>query len=148
MLKKSFILAIDQGTTSSRVLVINNDCKVVGYAQREFEQITPKVGWVEHDPEAIWQSVVTCMEEVRHKFNLSSENVSAIGITNQRETTVAFSPTTGKPYHNALVWLDQRTTQVVNEMTAKNGGNVDAYRMDCGLPINTYFSAIKMRWLL
>lgn len=145
---RSYILAIDQGTTSSRVLVIDKNLKVVDHAQREFEQITPRVGWVEHDPEKIWESVVTCLQEMRKKHDLSSANVKAIGITNQRETTVAFSRSTGKPYHNALVWLDQRTSSVVNEMKEKNGGNVDAYRLDCGLPINTYFSAVKMRWLL
>jgi glycerol kinase len=105
-ISKSFILAIDQGTTSSRVLVIDHNLKVVDYAQREFQQITPKVGWVEHDPEAIWSSVTECLQEMRAKHNLSKANVEAIGITNQRETTVAFSRKTGKPYHNAIVWLD------------------------------------------
>ena len=103
---------------------------------------------MEHDPEEIWQSVVYCLDQVCERNKLTKDNVRSIGITNQRETTVAFSRTTGKPYHNALVWLDQRTAHIVAAFKHKNNGNADAYRNVCGLPINTYFSAVKMRWLL
>ena len=88
------------------------------------------------------------MNEVCERNGLTSKEVKAIGITNQRETTVAFDKNTGQVYHNAIVWLDQRTTGVVDEMKKKNGGDADAYRETCGLPINTYFSAQKMKWLL
>lgn len=129
-------------------MVIDNELKIVDKAQRDITQISPKVGWVEHNPEEIWEKTKQCLHEVAERMDLSRENVSSIGITNQRETTVAFSKSKGTPYHNALVWLDQRTTGVVDEMKAKTGGDVDAYRKVCGLPINTYFSAVKMKWLL
>ena len=92
--------------------------------------------------------MIACLNEVCQRNDLSSENVKAIGITNQRETTLAFDKKTGEHLHNAIVWLDQRTAGVVDEMKAKNNGNVDVYREDCGLPINTYFSAQKMKWIL
>ena len=88
------------------MLVIDRELKVVDYAQREFQQITPQPGWVEHDPEVIFETVKVCLQELTAKHNLGKHNVRAVGITNQRETTVAFSKKTGKPYHNALVWLD------------------------------------------
>jgi glycerol kinase len=145
---ESCILAIDQGTTSSRVLVFDHDLKVLDVASREHKQISAKPGWVEHDPEEIFNNVVECLNEVCQRRGLSASNVKAIGITNQRETTVAFDRETGQPLHNAIVWLDQRTAGVVAEMKAKNKGDADAYREVCGLPINTYFSAQKMKWLL
>jgi len=130
------------------VLVIDHELRVVDSASREFTQITPHPGWVEHNPEEIFETVRACLNEVTAKHSLGKHNVRAIGITNQRETTVAFSRKSGKPYHNALVWLDQRTLGVVNEIKAKHNGNSDVFRPICGLPINTYFSAVKMRWLL
>lgn len=142
------MLAIDQGTTSSRVLVFDHDLKVVDVEAREHKQISSKPGWVEHDPEEIFGNVLACLEGVCSRNGLSSANVKAIGITNQRETTIAFDRETGQALHNAIVWHDSRTASVVEEMKQKNGGNVDAYRADCGLPINTYFSAQKMKWLL
>jgi glycerol kinase len=120
------------------VLVIDHNLKVLDIAQREHKQISSKPGWVEHDPEQIYNNVVECLKEVHSRNNL---DVKAVGITNQRETTVAFDRVSGKPFHNAIVWLDQRTAGVVEEMKKKNGGNADAYRELCGLPINTYFSA-------
>ena len=137
----SCILAIDQGTTSSRVLVIDHDLKVVAIAARDHEQISQKPGWVEHNPEEIYNNVVSCLEEVCNRNGLTSENIKSIGITNQRETTVAFESNTGKVLSNAIVWLDQRTAGVVAKMKEKNNGNADCYRETCGLPINTYFSA-------
>ena len=122
--------------------------EVVDIVAREHKQISVKPGWVEHDPEEIYQNVLQCLVEVCQRNKLTAEIVKGIGITNQRETTVAFDRKTGKHLHNAIVWLDQRTTGVVEEMKAKNDGNADAYRLDCGLPINTYFSAQKMKWLV
>jgi glycerol kinase len=117
-------------------------------AQYEHDQVSARPGWVDHVPEDIYTNVKQCLIDVCKKNNLTSENVKAIGITNQRETTVAFDKKTGKSLANAIVWLDQRTTNVVEKMKKKNNGNADAYRLDCGLPINTYFSAQKMKWLL
>ncbi|CDW76220.1 glycerol kinase [Stylonychia lemnae] len=136
------------GTTSSRVLVINHNLKVLDVEQREHQQIALHPGWNEHDPEAIYSNVVICLEEVSKRNNLSSQNVKAIGITNQRETVVAFDRETGKALYNAIVWNDKRTSDVVKQFSDKNNGNLDVYREVCGLPINTYFSAVKMRWLL
>lgn len=122
-------------------MVFDKDLKVVDVEAREHKQISSKPGWVEHDPEEIFGNVLECLEGVCSRNGLSSANVKAIGITNQRETTIAFDRETGKALHNAIVWHDSRTTSVVEEMKQKNGGNIDAYRADCGLPINTYFSA-------
>jgi len=110
---ESCILAIDQGTTSSRVLVVDHDLNVLDSAQREHKQISPKPGWVEHDPEEIFRMVIECLKEVCERNGLTKDNVKALGITNQRETTTAFDKKTGKPYHNSLVWLDQRTSGIV-----------------------------------
>eukprot|EP00347_Sterkiella_histriomuscorum_P018516 403345212 len=145
---QSYILTIDQGTTSSRVLLINHDLKVLDIEAREHQQISQHPGWNEHDPEAIYSNVVICLEEIAKRNNLNASNIAAIGITNQRETIVAFDRETGKALNNAIVWNDKRTSGVVKELVERNGGNVDVYRETCGLPINTYFSAVKMRWLL
>ena len=143
-----YVLAIDQGTTSSRVLLIDHDLKVIDSANREHAQITAQPGWVEHDPEEIYARVLECLTEVVARNSLTANNLKAIGITNQRETTVAFSRSTGKPFYNAIVWLDQRTAGIVKEVKERHGGSVDMFRTECGLPVNTYFSAVKMRWLL
>ena len=127
---------------------MDHDLKIIDSASREHEQISQKPGWVEHDPTEIFNKVIECLKEVCDRNGLSKANVKALGITNQRETTTAFDKKTGVPYYNSIVWMDQRTTGVVKKMVEKNNGNVDAYRQDCGLPINTYFSAQKMRWLL
>lgn len=145
---KHCILAIDQGTTSSRVLVINENLNVVGSASRDVENMSPQPGHVSQDPEKIYDGIVECLKEVCQKYGLSAENVKAIGITNQRETTVAFDRVTGKKFADTLVWLDKRTAGVVKEMKDKAGGDVDKHRPVCGLPLNTYFSAVKMKWLL
>lgn len=142
------VISIDAGTTGVRSFAVDEAGTPLGFAYREFTQFFPQPGWVEHDPEEIYSNVVHCLNEVCERNKLSATNVRSIGITNQRETTVAFDRATGKHFHNAIVWLDQRTSGVVEKMLAKNGGNADAYREDCGLPINTYFSAQKMKWLL
>jgi len=103
---------------------------------------------VEHDPNQIYLSVIDCIYELQKKHSLTKANVKAIGITNQRETTVAFNAKSGQSLSNAIVWLDSRTQGVVKEMTQLAGGDKDAYRKDVGLPINTYFSAVKMKWML
>jgi len=130
------------------VLGITPDLKVASVAQYSHEQISTKPGWVEHDPQAIYSNVIRCLKEVIKDLDITAENVRGIGITNQRETTVAFNSLTGLPLHNALVWLDKRTSDIVDEIKAKHSGDVDMWREDCGLPVNTYFSAVKMRWLL
>ena len=128
--------------------MIDQHLKVLDSAQREHEQKCSQPGWCEHDPNEIYDNVVWCLNEVVQKNNLEGR-VRAIGITNQRETTVAFDRTTGEPLNNAIVWLDKRTDGVVKEMTTRySRTEQELLRERCGLPINTYFSALKMRWLL
>jgi glycerol kinase len=149
--EKSYILTIDQGTTSSRVLMIDHNLKVIDVEQREHRQIALHPGWCEHDPEEIFANVKECIEVISARNNLSKENVKAIAITNQRETVVPIDRTTGKALHNAIVWLDKRTAVVVakfEEKLKKEGKDLNAYREICGLPVNTYFSGVKMRWLI
>ncbi|HTX50208.1 MAG TPA: glycerol kinase GlpK [Caulobacteraceae bacterium] len=141
-----FIAAIDQGTTSSRCMLFDADGAAVAAAQKEHRQIYPRPGWVEHDPEEIWANVQEVVAAVLAKANASASDVAAIGITNQRETTVVWDRATGRPIHNALVWQDTRTDKLVAEL----GGEVgqDRFRAACGLPLATYFSGPKLRWLL
>lgn len=113
---KDCVLAIDQGTTSSRVLVVDHDLKILDSASREHEQISPKPGWVEHKPEEIYGNILECLQEVCQRNNLDSSNVKAIGITNQRETTIPIDRESGSSLHNGIVWLDQRTAGVVDRM--------------------------------
>ena len=113
---KGCILSIDQGTTSSRALLLNHDLKVIDSASREHAQISPKPGWVEHNPEEILGNIIQCLQEICQKNNLDATKVKAIGITNQRETTIAMNRSTGKSLHNGIVWLDQRTAGVVEKM--------------------------------
>lgn len=105
-------------------------------------------GWCEHDPEEIYTAVKECIEVLCERNKLSPANVKALGITNQRETVVAIDRTTGKALHNAIVWLDKRTSVIVKQFEEKHKGDVNIYRPVCGLPINTYFSGVKMKWLL
>ncbi len=142
----SYIGAIDQGTTSSRFIVFDRSGSIVSTAQKEHEQIYPKPGWVEHDPEEIWhrtEEVITTAMEAR---GLRPGDLAAIGITNQRETTVVWHRKTGKPVYNAIVWQDTRVAPAVAEFAA-NGGQ-DRYRATTGLPLATYFSGLKIRWIL
>ena len=143
-----YILTVDQGTTSSRVLMIDHNLKVVDIEQREHKQISLHPGWCEHDPEEIYANVKECIEVICARNSLSKANVQALGITNQRETVVAVDRTTGKALHNAIVWLDKRTSVIVKHFEEKLGGNLNAYREICGLPVNTYFSGVKMKWLI
>lgn len=128
--------------------MVDHDLRVVDLEQREHRQISLHPGWCEHDPEEIFAQVKVCMETICKRNELSSADVKGIAITNQRETVVAIDRTTGKPLHNAIVWLDKRTSGIVKQFEEKHGGDMNVYRGICGLPINTYFSAVKMRWLL
>src|SRR5580704_2409578 len=141
------LLAIDQGTTSTRALLFDPSGTVKHIARRELRQIYPEPGWVEHDPEEIWQSVVaTCREAVAAAESHALGPIAAIGITNQRETTVLWERASGKPVHNAIVWQDRRTTELCEEWRAQGLAGMVAERT--GLVIDPYFSASKIRWLL
>jgi len=140
-----FVGAIDQGTSSTRFLVLDAAGKVVSSAQREHRQIYPAAGWVEHDPEEIWQRTKEVIREAMAKLDLSPSDLATVGVTNQRETVVAWNRTTGKPYHNAIVWNCARTASLARRFAAEFG--VDSLRSVTGLPINSYFSALKMVWL-
>jgi len=140
------ILAIDQGTTSSRAIVFNKRLAVAGVAQKEFRQYFPKPGWVEHDPEEIWKSVVsTCRAAIR-KAGLKPADIAAIGITNQRETALVWNRKTGKPIHRAIVWQDRRTTEMCEDL--RRAGHETEITARSGLLIDPYFSGTKITWLL
>ena len=140
-----YILAIDQGTTSSRVIIYDKIGAIIAQAQEEFPQYFPKPGWVEHDPLEIWRSVERSIQKVLTK--VSPRSIAAIGITNQRETTVVWDRQTGKPIHNALVWQCRRTASRCDELN-KNKKLARRIQQKTGLPIDAYFSATKIEWLL
>ena len=142
----SYIGAIDQGTTSSRFIVFDRSGRIVSTAQKEHEQIYPKPGWVEHDPEEIWRRTEGVIQEAMEARGLRPEDLAAIGITNQRETTVVWHKKSGKPIYNAIVWQDTRVAPMVAEFSAQGGQ--DRYRGNTGLPLATYFSGLKIRWIL
>ena len=142
----AYIAAIDQGTTSSRCILFDEAGQIVASAQKEHRQIFPRPGWVEHDAEEIWANVQEVMAGALAKLNLSPRDIAAIGITNQRETTVLWDRATGKPIHNAIVWQDTRTDKLVTEIGGAPGQ--DRFRAQTGLPLATYFSGPKIRWLL
>ena len=141
-----YVAAIDQGTTSTRCMIFTKDGKVVSVDQREHQQIFPRPGWVEHDPDEIWQRTQGVVRGALEKANATTSDLAAVGITNQRETTVVWNRKTGKPVYNAIVWQDTRTDQLVNQF-AKDGGQ-DRFREKVGLPLATYFSGPKIRWIL
>jgi glycerol kinase len=142
----NYIGAIDQGTTSTRFIVFDRSGGVISVAQKEHQQIYPNPGWVEHNPEEIWQRTREVIAEAMAKGKLRPSDLAAIGITNQRETTVLWDRRTGKPVANALVWQDTRVADYVSEF-AKAGGQ-DRFRAKTGLPLTTYFSGLKIRWIL
>ncbi|KAG0750379.1 hypothetical protein G6F57_002410 [Rhizopus arrhizus] len=156
MTKKQFIGSIDQGTTSTRFVIFDQDGRVITYHQKEFEQHYLHPGWVEHDPHDILASVDTCIEHAIRKLSIlgyEASTVSCIGITNQRETTVAWDSETGQPLCPAIVWSDGRTSNTVKELASqkhlpKEKQNANALKDICGLPLATYFSAVKLRWML
>ena len=142
----NYIGAIDQGTTSTRFIVFDRSGGVISSAQKEHEQIYPNPGWVEHHPEEIWQRTREVIAEAMAKEKLRPSDLAAIGITNQRETTVVWNRKTGKPVSNAIVWQDTRVADYVSEL-AKTGGQ-NRFRRKTGLPLTTYFSGLKIRWIL
>ena len=142
----SYLAAIDQGTTSSRFIVFDRSGRIVSSAQQEHEQIYPKPGWVEHNPEEIWRCTSAVVQEAMAARGLRPEDLAAIGITNQRETTVVWHKKSGRPIYNAIVWQDTRVAPAVAEFAALGGQ--DRYRAKTGLPLATYFSGLKLRWIL
>jgi glycerol kinase len=142
----SFILALDQGTTSSRAIVFNHQGQIVAAAQKEFRQIFPQAGWVEHDPNEIWTTQRDVAMEAVKKAKLAAGDIKAIGITNQRETTVLWDRKTGEPIHNAIVWQDRRTSDFCDQL--KRDGHAADIQKKTGLVIDAYFSSSKLRWLL
>ena len=141
-----YIGAIDQGTTSTRFMVFDRKGKVAATAQREHQQIYPAPGWVEHDPEEIWLRTQEVVREAMAQANLQPRDLAAIGITNQRETSVIWDRASGRPASNALVWQDTRVGESVGEMS--RAGGPDRFRAATGLPLSTYFSSLKIRWML
>jgi glycerol kinase len=142
----NYILALDQGTTSSRAIVFNHDGEIVAIAQKEFTQIYPHAGWVEHDPLEIWSTQLSVAAEVIVKAGLSAKDINAIGITNQRETTVVWDRETGQPIYNAIVWQDRRTSAYCDEIRGQ--GLSKKIQDKTGLIIDSYFSATKAKWIL
>ncbi|WIV12677.1 glycerol kinase GlpK [Proteiniborus sp. MB09-C3] len=145
-MEKKYVLAFDQGTTSSRAVLFDNDGKIIGVAQKEFTQIYPKAGWVEHDPMEIWGTQSGVAREVLETAGVRPEEVAAIGITNQRETTVVWDKNTGKPVYNAIVWQCRRTASICDSLKAR--GLEEYIRENTGLVVDAYFSGTKVKWIL
>lgn len=143
---ETYIMALDQGTTSSRCILYNRKGEVISLAQKEFRQIYPKAGWVEHDPMEIWSTQIGVAQEALYKINGTWRQIAAIGITNQRETTVVWDKHTGKPVYNAIVWQCRRTAEVCDQLKQK--GLADMFRKKTGLLIDAYFSGTKLKWIL
>ncbi len=141
-----YVLAIDQGTTSSRAILFDGKMKIVSHGQKEFTQIYPKSGWVEHDPEEIWESVVWSVKEAIRKAGIAASDIAAIGITNQRETVIVWDRETGKPIHNAIVWQDRRTASYCEKL--KGQGLEKTFTKKTGLLLDPYFSGTKLSWML
>lgn len=141
-----YVGALDQGTTSTRFIVFDKSGRMISVAQREHQQIYPRPGWVEHDPDEIWRRTQEVITEALEQKGLKAADLAAIGITNQRETTVLWDKKTGRPVHNAIVWQDTRVEDAVAEFS-RDGGQ-DRFRHMTGLPLATYFSGLKIRWLL
>ncbi|MGA8266924.1 MAG: glycerol kinase GlpK, partial [Candidatus Acidiferrales bacterium] len=142
----SYIGAIDQGTTSTRFIVFDRTGRIVAVAQKEHEQIYPKPGWVEHDPEEVWRNTQEVIAAAMKQRSLQVHDLAAVGITNQRETTIIWNRKSGKPVGNAIVWQDTRVGDAVEEFSGDGGQ--DRFRAQTGLPLSTYFSALKIRWIL
>lgn len=141
-----YILALDQGTTSSRAIIFDKSGSVISAANKEFTQIYPQPGWVEHDPLEIWGSQIGVAVEAMQKAGISPQDIAAVGITNQRETTVVWDKNTGKPVYNAIVWQCRRTAQICDEL--KNRGLTETIRQKTGLVADAYFSGTKIKWIL
>ena len=141
-----FILALDQGTTSSRSILFDRGGNPVAQVSREFRQIDPKPGWVEHDPLEIWESQLYTAKEVIKKASISPEQIEAVGITNQRETAVVWERDSGRPIYNAIVWQCRRTADICDDLKRK--GMEPLFRQSTGLVIDAYFSGTKVKWIL
>lgn len=146
MPNQKYVLAFDQGTTSSRSVVIDHAGKIVAVAQKEFQQIYPKPGWVEHDPMEIWSSQSATANEALSRANLATDQIAAVGVTNQRETTIIWDKKTGRPVYNAIVWQDRRTADYCRQL--KNDGIEAMATKKTGLRIDPYFAGTKVRWIL
>lgn len=144
---KRYVLAIDQGTTSTRAIIFDHSGTIVSVGQKEHKQIFPRAGWVEHDPAEITKNTREVIGQALARANLSTRDLAAVGITNQRETAVVWDRTTGEAVYNAIVWQDTRTQAIVEELGALGGG-ADRYREKVGLPLATYFSGPKIKWVL
>jgi glycerol kinase len=151
---KKYVAAIDQGTTSTRCIIFDHSGNIVAVDQKEHRQIYPKPGWVEHDPLEIWDRTLNVIHGALEKANTSSDEIAAIGITNQRETTVVWDKKTGKPVYNAIVWQDTRTDVIISKFAKQGGASTslstgqDRFRKKTGLPLATYFSGPKIKWIL
>ena len=143
---KKYVIALDQGTTSSRAIIFDKEQNIIGSAQKEFTQFYPKQGWVEHDPSEIWSSQYGVLNEVMARTGVRADEVAAIGITNQRETTVVWDKNTGEPVYNAIVWQCRRTSNICDALKEKGLG--DYVRETTGLQIDAYFSGTKIKWIL
>ena len=143
---EKFILSLDQGTTSSRAIVFDHDGNIRSVAQHEFPQIFPRPGWVEHDPFQIWGSQASVIAEAISRIGINGHNIAAIGITNQRETTIVWDAETGEPVYNAIVWQDRRTSEYCDSL--REAGHAEMIKEKTGLIIDAYFSATKIKWIL
>ena len=145
-MKGKYILSLDQGTTSSRAILFDDEGQIIKTAQKEFTQFYPKAGWVEHDPMEIWGSQSGVASELLATTGIAAEEISAIGITNQRETTIVWDRHTGRPVYNAIVWQCRRTADICNEL--KSAGLAPYIMENTGLVPDAYFSATKLKWIL
>ena len=145
-MNKKYIISMDAGTTSNRAIIFDHDLNIAGIAQREFRQIYPRPGWVEHDAGEIWETQQAVLKKVIKENNISTSEVAALGITNQRETTVIWDRKTGKPIANAIVWQDRRTAGYCESL--KQNGYSKVIRQKTGLVIDAYFSGTKIKWIL
>ncbi len=143
---ETYILALDQGTTSSRALLVDKTGGVRAIAQKEFAQIFPEPGWVEHDPHEIWYSQMAVASEAVSSLGIDGKSLAGIGITNQRETAIIWDRNTGNPVYNAIVWQDRRTSEYCDEL--KQTGNESLIREKTGLVLDAYFSGTKVKWIL
>ena len=143
---KKYVMALDAGTTSNRAIIFDQDSNIIAVAQKEFTQIFPKAGWVEHDADEIWSTQIEVMKQVVKEANISPADISAIGITNQRETTVVWEKSTGRPVYHAIVWQSRQTMDICNELKAK--GLEAEFKQKTGLVVDAYFSGTKVNWIL
>lgn len=146
MTEKKYVMAIDQGTTSSRAILFDHSGQIVSVGQKEHEQIFPKAGWVEHNPIEIWDNIRSCVADALQKAQVNRHEIAAVGITNQRETVVVWDKNTGEPVYNAIVWQDTRTSQIIRELAGEEG--MSKYRDICGLDLSTYYSGPEIKWIL